>query len=585
MTQNQKKKSNKIFISFSNKKIKDLNYAGKYSKKYLTSLNNIEEDENFLYSFYKIDQSKINKISILNQIKNNDFKFENDFSAFILFKKTGKTFFIRDKFGQIPIYYFKNKDYFIITDDPRLINQYNILTIEPDLYQNALFVGSHYRYHYLSNHCSFYKNIKTLRSGYLVELFNNKLKTKQYWKLKIINGNDEKKSDYIYDRFKTLLSNSIQKKINKNAKNIFTLSSGIDSSSVISLFHYLNKKKVHSVTTTFNEDTEYDETLDIKSIKTQKCSKWSKTVISKNDVLTHMNKYLKYSPVPFCTITQLLHGILLEKIKKKKDANFCISGLGGDEVNCGEIEEYIFFFADLINFYDENHNSIFFKKNLDGWIKNHGTNEYPKSYKILLKEFDRFLNKKKGSNKIPSDRYFSYRNAFNKDFAKKYFKKYKLPNIYKKHLHNKLSQDLFIEAIPPALYAEYYNSQYYNIPTLRPYLEKNIMEFGISAPHYFKYKNGVTKNIARKALKDILPNDVIKNKKKIGWNAPFDLWLRESIKTKVELIINSDDKRINKIYNKKFISNCLNEHLIGKKNHMLFFWNLINYENWYSINF
>ena len=31
-----------------------------------------------------------------------------------------------------------------------------------------------------------------------------------------------------------------------------------------------------------------------------------------------MNKYLKYSPVPFCTITQLLHGILLEKIKKKK---------------------------------------------------------------------------------------------------------------------------------------------------------------------------------------------------------------------------------------------------------------------------
>ena len=42
---------------------------------------------------------------------------------------------------------------------------------------------------------------------------------------------------------------------------------------------------------------------------------------------------------------------------------------------------------------------------------------------------------------------------------------------------------------------------------------KNIMEFGISAPHYFKYKNGVTKNIARKALKDILPNDVIKKKK------------------------------------------------------------------------
>ena len=173
-----------------------------------------------MYSFYKIDQSKINKISILNQIKNNDFKFENDFSAFILFKKTGKTFFIRDKFGQIPIYYFKNKDYFIITDDPRLLNQYNILTIEPDLYQNALFVGSHYRYHYLSNHCSFYKNIKTLRSGYLVEFYNDKLKTKQYWKLKIINDNNEKKSDYIYNKFKTLLSTSIQKKINKNAKNI-----------------------------------------------------------------------------------------------------------------------------------------------------------------------------------------------------------------------------------------------------------------------------------------------------------------------------------------------------------------------------
>ena len=68
--------------------------------------------------------------------------------------------------------------------------------------------------------------------------------------------------------------------------------------------------------------------------------KGSKTVISKNDVLTHMNKYLKYS-LFLCTITQLFVGILIEKIKKKKMQIFAFLDLG-DEVNCGEIEEYIF---------------------------------------------------------------------------------------------------------------------------------------------------------------------------------------------------------------------------------------------------
>ena len=471
----------KIFISISKKKLPLKNYI-KIKNKYLYSFTKLNENKNFFFFFIKIDQSRINSTKILNKLYQNKYFLEQDCCLFTVSKKDGNIIFYRDRFGQVPIYYFSNKDHKVITDDPRLIKSLKIDNLKADLYQNALFVGSHYRYHYLSNHCSFYKNVKTLKNGHLIEIKNNRIINKKYWdlelKLQPLSKNIDNK---IYHDFRYLLSKSIESKINRNSKKVFTLSSGIDSSSVISIYKKIYNEKVHAVTTSFNEKTEYDETKDINTIKKEKCKKWSKIIIEKNQILKHMNIYLEYSPIPFCTITQLLHGILLEKLNLEIKSQICISGLGGDEVNCGEIEEYIFFFADLIKIYGLNFNSTFIKKNLNGWIKHHGTNEYPKNLKVLKQEFERFLDvKKKGHNKLPSDRYYLYIDAFNKNFSKKYFKKYMLPNKYNSHLHNKIDQDLFIEAIPPALYAEYYNSQFYKVKTIRPYLDESLMKFGVS---------------------------------------------------------------------------------------------------------
>ncbi len=577
---------NKIFISISKNKLPLKKYK-KIKNKYLYSFSKLNENKDFIFFFIKVDQSRINKSKILNQLYRNKFSLNQDCCLLTVSKKDGNMIFYRDRFGQVPIYYFSNKDHKVITDDPRLIKSLKISNLKPDLYQNALFVGSHYRYHYLSDHCSFYKNVKTLNNGYFIEIKDNRISKKKYWDLDLkLSPLSTKIDNKIYDDFKYLLSKSIKTKLDRNSNKVFTLSSGIDSSSVISLYKKIFNEKVHAVTTSFNEKTEYDETKDINTITKEKCKKWSKIVIEKNQILEHMNTYLEYSPIPFCTITQLLHGILLKKLRLDIKSQTCISGLGGDEVNCGEIEEYIFFFADLIKIYGLNFNSNIIKMHLDGWIKYHGTNTYPKNLRVLKHEFKRFLDiKHKGYNKLPNDRYFSYIDVFKKNFSKKYFKKYSLPNKYSSYLHNKIYQDLFIEAIPPALYAEYYNSQFYRVKTIRPYLDQDLMNFGISSPHKIKYKNGSTKNIARKALKDILPNDVIRNKKKVGWNAPFDIWLRDSIKIKVDEIINSKNKRICKIYNKIHIKKLLKEHLSGTKNHMLFFWNLINYEGWFKKNF
>lgn len=57
-----------------------------------------------------------------------------------------------------------------------------------------------------------------------------------------------------------------------------------------------------------------------------------------------------------------------------------------------------------------------------------------------------------------------------------------------------------------------------------PFLDYRIIEFAFSLPNNFKYRNGLTKAIVRNAAKDIVPQKILSNKIKTGWNSPMGEW-------------------------------------------------------------
>lgn len=59
-----------------------------------------------------------------------------------------------------------------------------------------------------------------------------------------------------------------------------------------------------------------------------------------------------------------------------------------------------------------------------------------------------------------------------------------------------------------------------------PFLDNDVVEFARTLPHHFKYRNGQTKYLLKKALEGVLPREILKRKKQ-GFGMPLARWLRE----------------------------------------------------------
>jgi asparagine synthase (glutamine-hydrolysing) len=259
--------------------------------------------------------------------------------------------------------------------------------------------------------------------------------------------------------------------------------------------------------------------------------------------------------------------------------NLIFSGLGGDEAHCGEIEEYLYYFADL-KFLELEEK---FNEDLVGWKKYHSTKEYPKNKKILNIFFNSQINfSKQGEVLLNNERYEYNFDILNRDIEINDIIKPKLRNPFKSYLLNKLYQDLYFEAIPVVLKAEMASARSAKIPTVYPYLDPNIMNFSFSLPLKFRYNNGISKYFLREITKNIVPNTARKNYLKKGWNAPFDQWLRKKIKSEILDLINSQDARNRGIYNLTAIKKKLDQHLKNEKNYAMLLWQFLSYEKWYQ---
>ncbi len=104
-----------------------------------------------------------------------------------------------------------------------------------------------------------------------------------------------------------------------------------------------------------------------------------------------------------------------------------------------------------------------------------------------------------------------------------------------------------------------------------PYLDVDLVDFVRRIPSDYKYRNGQTKYIFKKALEPILPKDVIQRKKK-GFGSPIGTWFKNktlAFNPHAEL---SDRESV-------FLQKKIKEHVNGSADHRLYLWSRWLLEN------
>jgi asparagine synthase (glutamine-hydrolysing) len=96
-----------------------------------------------------------------------------------------------------------------------------------------------------------------------------------------------------------------------------------------------------------------------------------------------------------------------------------------------------------------------------------------------------------------------------------------------------------------------------------PFLDNDVVEFARRIPHRYKYRNGQTKYLLKKALEGVLPDDIVHRKKK-GFGVPLTRWLKNWREP--------DNALSRPMPDAAWVSSQWREHRSGKADHRLFLW-------------
>jgi len=80
------------------------------------------------------------------------------------------------------------------------------------------------------------------------------------------------------------------------------------------------------------------------------------------------------------------------------------------------------------------------------------------------------------------------------------------------------------------------NSMAFSIESRVPFLDHRFVEFVLSLPDEWKFRNGWSKYVQRRALEGLLPHEVVWRKDKLGFVTPQNEWQQELKTSLIEFV-------------------------------------------------
>ena len=571
-------KSSRFIIAFNGEIYNHLEIRNEINKFKTIKWQSTSDTETLIesFEFYGIDKT-LEKLSGM-------------FAISLIDKKNSKLYLIRDRMGEKPIYYGYNESNFYFTSELKSLKKNKKINLEI----NELALSKFFKYGYIPSPLSIYKNTFKLSPGSYIELdykIQNftKYKTVNYWNINSFRSRN-KNSNYssIKDNCEILINNSIQEQLISDVPLGAFLSSGIDSSLIVSIMSKNIKQKIETFSIGFNEEN-YNEAKNAKKIANYLGTNHNELYVNSNHVIDLLPKISEIYDEPFADSSQIPTFLVSNFAKQKVTVS--LSGDGGDELFAG------------YNRYVNSNRILKFNKLIPNSIKN-----ILKYFLTILtpsqwNKFYLFLNKIYivPNINLPGDKIYKiidliYKNDISNlyDFYISFWKQNEKPFI--KESNNKIlnnfyhfvSEEDFISEmmiidsqnyLPDDILVKVDRASMANsLESRAPFLNKNLVEYSQTIDSSFKF-NKKNKIILRDILSKYLPKELY-DLPKSGFGIPLDVWLREDLKDWVNSLINKKELSSSVFLNQEYISKIFNEHISNTRNWSNKIWTVLMFQSW-----
>ena len=503
--------------------------------------------------------------------------------AFVIYDKKLETLtLVRDAFGVKPLFYkIEDNAFYFASEIPAILK---LISDKPNLDNQRCY---DYLVHgnYDSNSNTFFEGIKNLLPAHYCtfNLKKNKIEKPIAWWTPNITTNKNISFNDAAEKLKNLFLESVRLNLRSDVPIGVTLSGGLDSSSIISAIHYLNPSVKINTFSYIAADTNFSEEKWIDLVNKKLNTKPHKIFIQNSEIKNDIDDLIIKQGEPFGGLSVLAHYSIYKFIKSTQ-TKVILEGQGADEILGGN---YGYTGQKLLSLIESK-----------GWIAGHkfalkwsvlNNKNYFLTWmylaKIKLPNFLlRFLHKV--LSKLIQNRLIKEfaPNWLNLNYLKETGVKFNdikapLKKINKgQRVKEALAYALTTRALPSMLRHGDRNSMAFSIESRVPFLSLPLVNFLLSLPEEYLISNdGETKFIFRKAMKDIVPKEILDRNDKINFTTPDDIWLLSNKDFFIKNMIDSEkifffNKSKLKIKFKKYCNFV----------HEKYMWRIINLIHWYK---
>ncbi len=459
--------------------------------------------------------------------------------SFAIWDKREKRFFAAvDRMRIKPFYYAVVGDTFLFASEIKALLATGL--VSRDLNQEAI-------HHYLSLQAipvpmTIYEDVFTLPGGYYMEIQDGRVDVLPYWDIRYDKGAELDEETYrrgVRDR----VWESVEMRMMSDVPLGAFLSGGIDSSAIVAIMSELNRGPVRTFSIGYDVGgSEYDDTYYADLVSRHYKTEHRQMTIGAADILSRLPGFLYHLDQPSSDAinSYFVSGLAAE------DVTVVLCGQGGDELFAGYNS-----FALLDKFMQRDAKweqlPMFLRKSIASSIRALPSHISP------VQKMDRFLNDY-GSflNKYARIRMELYEEEKRKFYSSAFTDQLNGANtmaIYQDYLDrigsdvaplNKVSYlDLKTHLGDILMRDVDVMSMAFSLETRVPLVDHVLVEYASNVPTDLKLRNGITKYILIESVRDLLPAEVI-NRKKLGFNLPFAIWLRNELYPLVDFVLSRE---------------------------------------------
>jgi asparagine synthase (glutamine-hydrolysing) len=439
--------------------------------------------------------------------------------AFALYdEENGSLLLSRDRFAEKPLYLYKDVTGLYFGSEVKFIFA---------LLGHPLNINYDHLYRYLVNGYkalykvkeTFFEGLRELPSATVLSLDRyGSEKEYAYWK-PTFQPDESMTYEQVVEGVRERVIHSVRLRLRADVPLAFCMSGGIDSNSLISIAKRILDYDVHGFTV-MNRDTRYEEKEFVEYSVKELGIRHTAMPIRGGQFLENLVQLVRQHDAPIYTTSYYVHWLLMGHIADH-GYRISISGTGADELLTGYYDHHNLYL------YEIRHTPLF-EKMLNAWSEH-----------IAPLVRNRFLKNPQLFFENPDFRYHIYLD--NTEFAgyltKAWGEEFREVRYTDSLLRNRMLNEMFHEAVPVILHEDDLNAMYYSIENRSPYLDRELFEFCYRIPTRYLVRDGFAKVILRDAMSGIVPNKILWNHRKVGFNAPvLDFLNVKDIKTREWLL-------------------------------------------------